>query len=90
MRKKMMKALKDLNGYIDNDREKLCDRLHDMELSHKRMEKLLKECLYFFNRDIYGVEFSVQFKAKLINKIKNELSYPYFRVNYRMKGGKNA
>ena len=39
---KIQKSLRDLNAFIDGDRQKLCDRIHGLELSHKRMEKLLR------------------------------------------------
>lgn len=93
MKKKMMKAIKELNTYIDNDREKLCDRVHELELSYKRMERLLGETLRFFNK-LYNSNSQCLITwsdiDKLCFKIKNELSYPYFRVNYKMKGGKDA
>lgn len=93
MKKKMMKALKDFNAYIDNDREKLCDELHEIKLSHKRMERLLRETLNFFNK-LYNSDFqhSVPWSEvdSLFFKIKDELSYPYHRVNWKTKGVKNV
>ena len=92
MQKKMMKALKDLNGYIDNDREKLCDELHEIKLSHKRMERLLRMTLTFLDGmfDDVPAEIGLVRALELQDRIKRELSYPGFRVQYRMKGGKDA
>lgn len=78
MRKKMLKAIKELNDYIDNDREKLCDRIHNLELSHKRQERLLKRFLEigkYFKIYLIGPVWD-----KLYDDVKAELSYPYFRL----------
>ena len=90
MKKRMMKAIKELNAYIDNDREKLCDELHAIKLSHKRMERLLKQVSYFMRWLDYMPEQISREGKVLDSRILNELSYPYFRVQHRMKGGKNA
>lgn len=42
--RKLVKMLRKLNEAIDEDREKLCDRIGYLELSHNRMYELLKAC----------------------------------------------
>lgn len=95
MKKKMMKALKELNAYIDDDRQKLCDRLHDLELSRKRMEKLLRRFVDMMKYSYMDTNTERNYLVyldlcKFYTDVKKELSYPYFRVNYKQKGGKNA
>lgn len=83
--KAIMKALKNLNAYVDDDRQKLCDRCHDLELSHKRLENLLRlslSCMYNCSNYVpAGSDF--ERLAKLYVRINRELSYPYFRVRVR-------
>lgn len=40
--KRIQKALSNLNAYIDDDRQRLCDRIKNLEKSHKRMIRLFK------------------------------------------------
>lgn len=87
MKKKMMKAIRDLNAYIDGDRQKLCDELHEVKLSHKRLERLLKR---FLEISRYFDFTFIPIIQKLHEDVQNELSYPYYRVNWKVKGGKNA
>lgn len=77
----MMKALKELNAYIDNDRQKLCDRLHDLELSHKRLESLVRS----FVKVAHTKDVDDYYFCWLVNRAEKELSYPYFRCNERIK-----
>ena len=88
MKKKMMKALRDLNAYIDDDRQKLCDRIHDLELSHKRMERLLRRCSVVLH--LLPNTLIIDEVLDLKVRISQELSYPYCCVNYKMKGGKKC
>lgn len=92
MKKKTMKAIKDLNAYIDDDRQKICDRLHDMELSHKRLERLLRRWLWLSRHDVEIAEYESLHVVygELIRQTRQELSYPYFRANYKVKGGKKC
>lgn len=92
MKKRMMKAIKELNAYIDNDREKLCDELHNIKLSHKRLENLLRLSLSCMRNCFNYVPEGGDFEklANLYVCINRELSYPYFRVNWKVKGGKDA
>lgn len=96
--KTIMKALKNLNAYVDDDRQKLCDRCHDLELSHKRLEKLCREALvgiktlkrYVENGSIHVESWfcNESFFCSLFSlrdRIERELSYPYFRANGRIK-----
>lgn len=82
----MMKAIKDLNAYIDNDRQKLCDELHEIKLSHKRLESLVRQFVKAARTDCIDMDYF----GLLVMRAEAELSYPYFRKNYKMKGGKNA
>lgn len=86
MKKKMMKAIKELNAYIDNDREKLCDELHELKLSHKRLESLVRS----FVKAARSETIDMDYFGRLVMRAEMELLYPYFRVNYKMKGGKDA
>lgn len=79
MRKKMMKAVKELNDYIDNDREKLCDKLHDLELSHKRLESLVRA----FVKAARSQEMDMDYFGRLVMRAEAELMYPYYRLNSR-------
>lgn len=95
MKKKMLKAIKDLNAYIDDDREKLCDRIHDLELSHKRMERLLRCFIRMMKYSYMDTNTEQNYLVymslcKFYADVKKELSYPYFRKNYKVKGGKDA
>ena len=83
--KRIMKALKDLNAYVDDDRQKLCDRLYDLELSHKRKIKLLKYCLSYLDAIPGG-----KYRDILVSRIEQELSYSSYRVNWKKKGKKNG
>lgn len=82
MKKKMMKAIKELNAYIDNDRQELCDELSELKLSHKRMEKLLKQVSYFMRWLDFMPEQVCREGKVLDARILNELSYPYLRRNW--------
>lgn len=96
MKKKMMKAIKELNAYIDNDREKLCDELHEVKLSHKRMEKLLRRFIEMMRYSYMDTNTERNYLVyldlcKFYTDVKKELSYPYLRCNCVFKkGGKNA
>lgn len=92
MKKKMMKAIKELNAYIDDDRQKLCDRCHDLELSYNRARRFINKIdgILKYYQDNYACE-SLRFElSTLRGQIHSFLCYPYLRVNYRMKGGKDA
>ena len=54
------------------------------------MESLLKQVSYFMRWLDYMPEQISREGKVLDSRILNELSYPYFRVQHRMKGGKNA
>ena len=50
MKKKDIKALKGIEQVLNEDYERLCDRIHGLELSHKRMLRLLRACeIEFFD-----------------------------------------
>lgn len=78
MKKKMMKAINDLNAYIDNDRKKLCDELHEVKLSHKRLEKLVVAFVKVARSEYMDMKYLV----RLVAKAENELAYPYLRRNW--------
>ena len=86
MKKKMMKAIRDLNAYIDDDRQKLCDELYEIKLSHKRLESLVRS----FVKAARSEEIDMNYFGRLVMRAEMELSYPYFRVNYKVKGGKKC
>lgn len=87
MKKRMMKAIRNLNAYIDDDRQKLSDRCHDLELSRKRLMRLLD--LSFNALKKYNT-LPAEYIVGLMVRIDRELSYPYLRVNWKTKGGKNV
>lgn len=82
----MLKAIKELNAYIDDDREKLCDELRNIKLSHKRLESLVRS----FVKAARSEAIDMDYFGRLVMRAEMELSYPYYRVHYRLKGGKNA
>lgn len=45
---RIQKALSNLNAYIDDDRQRLCDRVKCLEFWHKRLTKDLKHVLELF------------------------------------------
>lgn len=85
--KAIMKALKNLNAYVDDDRQKLCDRCHDLELSYNRARRFVNKIdrtLKYF-QDNYACE-SLRFElSTLRGQIHSFLCYPYLRVNERIK-----
>ena len=78
MKKKMMKAIKELNAYIDNDRQELCDELSELKLSHKRLEKLVAAFVKAARSDYMDIKYF----TRLVEKAENELAYPYLRRNW--------
>lgn len=81
--KKLATAL--ISLFIDDEHNKLCDKYNDLKLSHNRKIKLLKECISYLDAIPGG-----KYRDILLFRIRQELSYPYFRANYKVKGGKNA
>lgn len=94
----LAKALAKVHGLIDLDYSKLYDKYRDLELSHNRLEKLLKRVLFLiencqispifeFGFDIFDVRLD---DARLHDDILRELKNPLYRVRERKKGGKKC
>ena len=99
----LAKALAKVPGLIDEETEKLSDKFHDLELSHNRQEKLLKEVdvllrtfwnlissseKYVIFKDFYCNHSFLSSAESLHIRIKRELVNPLYRCRERKKGGK--
>lgn len=55
MNMKILKCLRNVNRFIDDDYQKLCDRYHSLELSHNRKKRALKQIRDFlYNLPVAG------------------------------------
>ena len=70
-----LKAFQKLNRNIDDEINNLSDKFHELELSHNRKIRLLKQIKMFLE---YNSDYS---KKTLLNKIDQELQF-IGRINY--------
>lgn len=91
------KALARLHGLIDDDTQKLYDKLHDLKLSHNRKVKLLKDFHLYLKSSFEDGRFDILVGIDLLRRIKNELENPlntrwYNRPvdHFEQKGVKNG
>ena len=90
MKRKITKALLQLNINLDAEQKKLYDRTHNLELSHNRDKRFLNK----IDKDLKQIQDDLRYKSdteciqniqKLRDKINLKLCYPYLRTNWGVK-----
>lgn len=82
------KEFKRINRILDLDYSKLYDKYHDLELSHNRLESLLKhskKCLDFCMANFVMPDSIYKSFMNLVIAINQELENPLYRVRERKK-----
>lgn len=78
------KEFKKMNKLLDLDYNQLYDKYHDLKLSHKRLEKLLKRTLDYLD-SLGFIESDNGDYYSLYEAIDAELKNPLYRVRERKK-----